>query len=1745
MMQKRYEDINMNKSFKKSIALLLAVIMLMTTMIVSPFSSEASISTAPQLEGSLLSIWADPQNKLTQADINDAVGGSKLSVLGSVQPSKVSTSESKYYWFFPSTADLSALKIWYAEGSTLEITSPRGTTQVTSGVPTNLFENINGGGVSVEYTVKLDNTSYSVTAIKSGDVGTVYIDTSSGSLSAINGDADHEASESGTIMVVQPDGSVDYQGVMEKMSGRGNGTWNTSGTKLPYNIKLGVSKSLLGMPSAKKWCLLANAGDSTLITNQLTYDFADYIGIKYQPHCKPVDLYVNQQYLGSYQLAEKVELKSNRINVTDAYENLEIANGTVSESGAILPKDLTGTEVGSYTASGNTSISGGSTKTFGSTVGNRKYSSLLISPTDYTGGYLYELEINDRWPDENAGFSAYNRQGWVLKSCDYASKEMVNYSYDLLFALGSSVYNGGTVPSKSVTTTCSTNLVGGRTTVNPAPAVQYQGKRWSDILDAESAIKYYWVQEFFKNMDSSTSSTYFYKDTDSINSKLYAGPVWDMDNALGESSEAMRWGADLKSSSGWYAKMARIYKFIASDSSKDYDTDRKAPLNFYAALATNCTDFWEMAEKNYYRDIAPAVDVLLGSKVDPDGTLKSIEYYVNTVAKSAAMNNIRHEKNFNAATIISSKETWVSERNTWIDSQIAKTDLSGATVSNVGPFAYTGNEIRPEPTVTLFVSGTGTVTLEKDVDYALSYENNINAGTAKVTVTGIGTYSGSKSVNFSISATSLTANHSLNIDSIGYKDTELVAILKNTQNSSELSQGFSYKWYRNGTEISGAATDRYMLTADDIGAKITCTAIGDGSNLLGSVTSNECTVLSGTRPTGYTRTIAEWNYDYTANSLALANADTSGTGFYYNATGGELQSEANLYACVNGVDPAKIKWSDDTDLYLIDGKTKPEDRAPVMGTSKSSNLAWDYFPYFETVISTLGYDNIRFSAKLGGTNKGPKIWQLYYSLDGVDYIEVEGALYSIINNKTMETAFDNVQLPAECANQKKVYIRMEVYDDVAINGTTIMYQLSGDAAVNDIAVTGNSFAAVTSLKAPTITSDANDVLFSDNKIEIKDNNGGADIYYTINNGSPILYSGAFNPFDTKTAKGGDTALITAYSQYEDIRSDSAEITAVFGGTNINNFSYEDFSKDVTAGAVQSTGGIYGESGRMTAMTDGTTQYVPLWRADNGSFCVSPDDNTYWTENSGFTYQVATAGFENITFTCDAYTTAQGPKSVTLQYSLDGKSFTDVQTNIALSANAMLERLVLTAPLPSECSNKNKIFIRLATKENSTYGDAINGSTTLHNNQSKGNLYVNNVIVAGDDNGTYKMPYTNKSTNYFGTNGFIEYISPDGIPMKYIVTDASGNRVLEGDYTAPGIKLSSAKGFDPTKQEPYRIVIEAVEDEDRSTANGDVYYYKGETVVKFNYNSSTKLFADYVASDYLSVSNSSGANSGTLSMCPNANDKTPLTYTGTYGVRVSWTDTNKFTATKNLDNPDGNGYWLIETSTKGFKNLTLNLDQLSSNNGPRDWGVAYSTDNNRYTYVASSNVRAISNDSANDTVETYGNLPLPAECDNQDKLFIKIFINGGESVDGDELIDVLKGNTGINNIELSGIPLSRQITVSAVLPQALNGTVNSTAISGAQISVNGLYRTNTDSSGTAVINIPQSIDAVITIKFENTEKSVTISAADSADKQEIALPIFDYNNDGYVNAKDFAKINSNTAYSDYKQYFSNYIGTVSQ
>jgi len=72
-------------------------------------------------------------------------------------------------------------------------------------------------------------------------------------------------------------------------------------------------------------------------------------------------------------------------------------------------------------------------------------------------------------------------------------------------------------------------------------------------------------------------------------------------------------------------------------------------------------------------------------------------------------------------------------------------------ISEIAKQTYTGKEITPTPTIKY-----GDVTLVKDKDYTLTYTDNINVGTAKVSITFIGNYSGTAATNFDIIARVVT-----------------------------------------------------------------------------------------------------------------------------------------------------------------------------------------------------------------------------------------------------------------------------------------------------------------------------------------------------------------------------------------------------------------------------------------------------------------------------------------------------------------------------------------------------------------------------------------------------------------------------------------------------------------------------------------------------------------------------------------------------------------------------------------------------------------------------------------------------------------------------------------------------------------------------------------------------------------------------------------------------------------------------
>ena len=103
-----------------------------------------------------------------------------------------------------------------------------------------------------------------------------------------------------------------------EIRGRGNASWNFE--KKPYRLKFDKKQSPLGAPaSAKKWTLISNHGDKTLMRNILAFEVSRRVGQPYTPFCHPVDLIINGEYRGCYQLCDQVEADEDRVPCEDGY----------------------------------------------------------------------------------------------------------------------------------------------------------------------------------------------------------------------------------------------------------------------------------------------------------------------------------------------------------------------------------------------------------------------------------------------------------------------------------------------------------------------------------------------------------------------------------------------------------------------------------------------------------------------------------------------------------------------------------------------------------------------------------------------------------------------------------------------------------------------------------------------------------------------------------------------------------------------------------------------------------------------------------------------------------------------------------------------------------------------------------------------------------------------------------------------------------------------------------------------------------------------------------------------------------------------------------------------------------------------------------------------------------------------------------------------------------------------------------
>ena len=117
----------------------------------------------------------------------------------------------------------------------------------------------------------------------------------------------------GTVSIISENGTKILTDNLE-IRGRGNASWNFP--KKPYRMKLNNKTNVLGLPAKERnWALINNWGDKTLMRNILAFDLSRRFQMPYTPAIVPVNVYLNGEFKGCYQLCDQIEVATNRVEV--------------------------------------------------------------------------------------------------------------------------------------------------------------------------------------------------------------------------------------------------------------------------------------------------------------------------------------------------------------------------------------------------------------------------------------------------------------------------------------------------------------------------------------------------------------------------------------------------------------------------------------------------------------------------------------------------------------------------------------------------------------------------------------------------------------------------------------------------------------------------------------------------------------------------------------------------------------------------------------------------------------------------------------------------------------------------------------------------------------------------------------------------------------------------------------------------------------------------------------------------------------------------------------------------------------------------------------------------------------------------------------------------------------------------------------------------------------------------------------
>ncbi len=147
----------------------------------------------------------------------------------------------------------------------------------------------------------------------------------------------------GTPALTDKNGSLVEEPILASTRLRGNVSQQMP--KKSFAVKLDKKSGVLDMPAHKRWVLLANWKDRTLMRNEVAFGLAEVFentfsdGLAWNPSGQHVELVYNGVHVGNYYLCEQIKIDGNRLDINDPYDEEDEYTGVAEDYGYLLECD--------------------------------------------------------------------------------------------------------------------------------------------------------------------------------------------------------------------------------------------------------------------------------------------------------------------------------------------------------------------------------------------------------------------------------------------------------------------------------------------------------------------------------------------------------------------------------------------------------------------------------------------------------------------------------------------------------------------------------------------------------------------------------------------------------------------------------------------------------------------------------------------------------------------------------------------------------------------------------------------------------------------------------------------------------------------------------------------------------------------------------------------------------------------------------------------------------------------------------------------------------------------------------------------------------------------------------------------------------------------------------------------------------------------------------------------------------------